>query len=79
MKIFAVYTPTLSGDQSTETNFTIDCNRRGDTLIEAGDRNAHAEPSDNGNRYLIGKFRFGERCENGARLLHFADTNKVGV
>nr|VZI33379.1 unnamed protein product [Spirometra erinaceieuropaei] len=50
-----------------------------DLLIVAGDWNDRNGPEDFPNSYLIGRFVFASRCENGVRLLKFADQNRLLV
>nr|VZI33378.1 unnamed protein product [Spirometra erinaceieuropaei] len=50
-----------------------------DLLIVAGDWNDRTGPEDFPNSYLLGRFVSASRCENGVRLLKFADQNRLLV
>ncbi|VDL95160.1 unnamed protein product [Schistocephalus solidus] len=52
---------------------------RRDLLIVAGDWNGQTGRGDSTNSHLIGHFRLGSRCGNGARLLNFADQSRLFV
>ncbi|BHF72811.1 hypothetical protein SprV_0401588200 [Sparganum proliferum] len=52
---------------------------RRDLLIVAGDWNGRTGPGDPTTSHLLGRFGLGSRCENGERLLNFADRNRLLV
>jgi hypothetical protein len=80
-----MYAPTLAADSATKDDFYAELqnalNRtpKRDIVLIAGDWNARTGPSDESTRHILGKFGLGERCENGQRLVNFADYNKLVV
>ncbi|BHF85091.1 hypothetical protein SprV_1002824900 [Sparganum proliferum] len=52
---------------------------RRDLLIVAGDWTGRTGPGDPTTSHLLGRFGLGSRCENGERLLNFADRNRLLV
>nr|VZI40702.1 unnamed protein product [Spirometra erinaceieuropaei] len=52
---------------------------RRDLLIVAGDWNGRTGPGDPTTSHVLGRFGLGSRCENGERLLNFADRNRLPV
>ena len=85
ISIIAVYAPTLAADDAEKYNFydqlqqlTDEVSRR-DMLLVAGDWNAKTGPSDAETRHIIGRYGLGVRCNNGDRLLQFADLNHMVV
>ena len=83
--IIAVYAPTNAGDAAMKDEFydklqnTVNRVPRRDVLFIAGDWNARTGPSDDFTRHVLGKFGLGHRCENGDRLVNFADFNRLVV
>ncbi|BHF62702.1 ADP-ribosylation factor, Arf Arf6 [Sparganum proliferum] len=52
---------------------------RHDLLIVAGDWNVRSGPGDSTDSHLLGRFGLRSRCENGVRLLNFADQDRLLV
>ena len=83
--VISVYAPTLAADSAAKDDFyyqlqaTVDRVPKRDVLIVAGDWNARTGPSDDNTRQILGKFGLGRRCENGERLITFADSNRLVV
>ena len=57
----------------------IDKVPKSDFLIVAGDWNARPGQADSNTRHILGKFTVGKRCENGDRLVRFADRNQLVI
>nr|VZI09395.1 unnamed protein product [Spirometra erinaceieuropaei] len=85
ISIVAVYAPTSAAEQRDKEAFysqlqvlveRLPCR---DFLIVAGDWNGRTGPGDPTTSHLLGRFGLGFRCENGERLLNFADRNRLLV
>ncbi|BHF73605.1 hypothetical protein SprV_0401668700 [Sparganum proliferum] len=85
ISIVAVYAPTSAAEQRDKEEFysqlqaLVDRLPRRDLLIVAGDWNGRTGPGDPTTSHLLGRFGLGSRCENGERLLNFADRNRLLV
>ncbi|BHF66922.1 hypothetical protein SprV_0200994500 [Sparganum proliferum] len=85
ISIVAVYAPTSAAEQrDKEASYSqlqalVERLPRRDLLIVAGDWNGRTGPGDPTTSHLIGRFGLGSRCENGERLLNFADQNRLLV
>ncbi|BHF78953.1 hypothetical protein SprV_0602207000 [Sparganum proliferum] len=85
ISIVAVYAPTSAAEQRDKEAFCsqlqalVERLPRRDLLIVAGDWNGRTGPGDPTTSHLHGRFRLGSRCENGERLLNFADRNRLLV
>nr|VZI41908.1 unnamed protein product [Spirometra erinaceieuropaei] len=83
ISIVAVYAPTSAAEQRDKEAFNsqlqalIERLPRRDLLIVAGDWNGRTVGSTTS--HLLGRFGLGSRCENGERLLNFADRNRLLV
>ncbi|BHF80935.1 hypothetical protein SprV_0702406400 [Sparganum proliferum] len=83
--IVAVYAPTSAAEQRDKEAFysqlqaLVERLPRRDLLIVAGDWNGRTGPGDPTTSHLLGRFGLGSRCENGERLLNFADRNRLLV
>nr|VZI51359.1 unnamed protein product [Spirometra erinaceieuropaei] len=77
--IVVVYAPTSAAEQRHKEAFysqlqaLVERLPRRDLLIVAGDWNGRTGPGDPTTSPLLGRFGLGSRCENGERLLNFAD------
>ncbi|BHF75255.1 hypothetical protein SprV_0501835100 [Sparganum proliferum] len=77
--------PTSAAEQRDKEAFysqlqaLVDRLPRRDLLIVAGDWNGRTGPGDPTTSHLLGRFGLGSRCENGERLLNFADRNRLLV
>nr|VZI50996.1 unnamed protein product [Spirometra erinaceieuropaei] len=80
----SVYAPTSAAEQRDKEAFYSQLQAlvgrvpRRDLLIVAGDWNGRTGPGDPTTSHLLG-FGLGSRCENGERLLNFADRNRLLV
>jgi hypothetical protein len=80
-----VYAPTSSSDTSVKDEFynqlqeVVNRTPRRDVLLIAGDWNARTGAADDATRHILGRFGLGQRCENGDRLINFADYNRLVV
>nr|VZI50567.1 unnamed protein product [Spirometra erinaceieuropaei] len=85
ISIVAVYSPTSAAEQRDKEAFysqlqaLVERLPRRDLLIVAGDWNGRTGPGDSTTSHLLGRFGLGSRCENGERLLNFADRNRLLV
>nr|VZI25315.1 unnamed protein product [Spirometra erinaceieuropaei] len=85
ISIIAVYAPTSAAEQRDKEAFysqlqaLVERLPRRDLLIVAGDWNGPTGPGDPTTSHLLGRFGLGSRCENGERLLSFADRNRLLV
>ncbi|BHF73707.1 hypothetical protein SprV_0401678900 [Sparganum proliferum] len=85
ISIVAVYAPTSAAEQRDKEAFysqlqaLVERLPRRDLLIVAGDWNGRTGPGDPTTSHLLGRFGLGSRCENGERLLNFADRNRLLV
>ncbi|BHF83424.1 hypothetical protein SprV_0902656600 [Sparganum proliferum] len=85
ISIVAVYAPTSVAEQRDKEAFysqlqaLVERLPRRDLLIVAGDWNGRTGPGDPTTSHLLGRFGLGSRCENGERLLNFADRNRLLV
>ncbi|BHF75672.1 hypothetical protein SprV_0501876800 [Sparganum proliferum] len=85
ISIVAVYAPTSAAEQRDKEAFCsqlqalVERLPRRDLLIVAGDWNGRTGPGDPTTSHLLGRFGLGSRCENGERLLNFADRNRLLV
>jgi exonuclease III len=85
ISVIAVYAPTLAADSHVKDDFyehlqaIVNQIPRRDILVIAGDWNARTGPCDDNTRHILGRFGLGERCENGERLINFADLNRLCV
>nr|VZH89072.1 unnamed protein product [Spirometra erinaceieuropaei] len=85
ISIVAVYAPTSAAEQHDKEAFysqlqaLVERLPRHDLLIVAGDWNGRTGPGDLTTSHLLGRFGLGSRCENGERLLNFADRNRLLV
>ncbi|BHF58340.1 hypothetical protein SprV_0100129200 [Sparganum proliferum] len=85
ISIVFVYAPTSAAEQRDKEEFysqlqaLVDRLPRRDPLIIAGDWNGQTGPGDPTTSHLLGRFGLGSRCENGERLLNFADRNRLLV
>nr|VZH89496.1 unnamed protein product [Spirometra erinaceieuropaei] len=85
ISIVAVYSPTSAAQQRDKEAFysqlqaLVERLPRRDLLIVAGDWNGRTGPGDSTTSHLLGRFGLGSRCENGERLLNFADRNRLLV
>nr|VZI39076.1 unnamed protein product [Spirometra erinaceieuropaei] len=85
ISIVSVYAPTSTTEQRDEEAFysqlraLVERLPRRDLLIVAGDWNGRTGPGDPTTSHLLGRFGLGSRCENGERLLNFADRNRLLV
>nr|VZI36934.1 unnamed protein product [Spirometra erinaceieuropaei] len=85
ISIVAVYAPTSAAEQRDKEEFysqlqaLVERLPRRDLLIVAGDWNGRTGPGDPTTSHLLGRFGLGSRCENGERLLNFADRNRLLV
>ncbi|VDL98542.1 unnamed protein product [Schistocephalus solidus] len=83
--IVSVYAPTSAAEQHDKETFYSQLQVLGerlprrDLLIASRDWNGRTGRGDSTNSHLISRFRFGSRCENGERLLNFADQNRLFV
>jgi len=83
--VVAVYAPTLQADTLVVDDFYKELQSvvrsvpRRDVLIVAGDWNARTGPADPDTTHILGRFGLGRRCENGERLVSFADYNRLVV
>nr|VZI52488.1 unnamed protein product [Spirometra erinaceieuropaei] len=83
ISIVAVYAPTSAAEQRDKEAFysqlqaLVERLPRRDMLIVAGDWNGRTGPGDSTTSHLLGRFGLGSRCENGERLLNFADRNRL--
>lgn len=79
--IITVYAPTPQTQPNVKNAFYNEprglVNRipRRDILLNARDWGAGTAPSDEFTHHIPGRFGFGERCENGDRLVSFAELN----
>ncbi|BHF58049.1 hypothetical protein SprV_0100099800 [Sparganum proliferum] len=77
--IVSVYAPTSAAEQRdkealySQLQALVERLPRRDLLIVAGDWNGRTGPGDPTTSHLLGRFGLGSRCENGERLLNFAD------
>ncbi|BHF59147.1 hypothetical protein SprV_0100210300 [Sparganum proliferum] len=85
ISIVSVYAPTSAAEQRDKEEFCshlqalVDRLPRRDLPIVAGDWNSRTGPGDLTINHLLGRFGLGSRCENGERLLNFADRNRLLV
>ncbi len=85
MSVIAVYAPTLQADETVKSEFyeqlqaTMDRIPPRDLLFVAGDWNARTGPCDETTRHILGRYGLGQRCDNGERLITFADYNHLVV
>ena len=85
LTVIAVYAPTLPSDDVAKDEFydalqnVVNTVPRRDMLIIAGDWNARTGPADNTTSHVIGRFGLGQRCQNGERLINFADFNRMFI
>nr|VZI04089.1 unnamed protein product [Spirometra erinaceieuropaei] len=81
ISIVAVYAPTSAAEQAfySQLQALVERLPRRDLLIVAGDWNGRTGPGDPTTSHLLGRFGLGSRCENGERLLNFADRNRLLV
>nr|VZI35910.1 unnamed protein product [Spirometra erinaceieuropaei] len=85
ISIVAVSAPTSAAEQRDKEAFysqlqaLVERLPRRDLLIVAGDWNGRTGPGDPTTSHLLGRFGLGSRCENGERLLNFADRNRLLV
>nr|VZI38299.1 unnamed protein product [Spirometra erinaceieuropaei] len=85
ISIVAVYAPTSAAEQRDKEAFysqlqaLVERLPRRDLLIVAGDWNGRTGPGDPTTSHLLSRFGLGSRCENGERLLNFADRNRLLV
>ncbi|VDL92463.1 unnamed protein product [Schistocephalus solidus] len=83
LSIVSVYAPTSAAEQRYKETFysqlqaLVEKFLRPDLFIVAGDWNGRAGRGNATNSHLIGRFGFGSQCENGERLLNFADQNRL--
>nr|VZI26907.1 unnamed protein product [Spirometra erinaceieuropaei] len=84
ISLVSVYAPTLAAEQRdkealySQLQALVERLPRHDLLIVAGDWNGRAGPGDPTTSHL-GRYRLDSRCENGERLLNFADRNRLLV
>ena len=85
ISVITVYAPTLIADEVDKARFyadlqtLVDSVPSRDVLIVAGDWNARTGPADDATRHILGRFALGDRCDNGERLVSFADANRLVV
>ena len=85
LTVIATYAPTLQSEDAIKDEFyehlqdVVNTVPRRDMLIIAGDWNARTGPADATTNHIIGKFGLGQRCENGDRLINFADLNRLCI
>ncbi|BHF75571.1 hypothetical protein SprV_0501866700 [Sparganum proliferum] len=85
ISIVSMYAPTSAAEQRDKEAFysqlqaLVERLPRRDLLIVAGDWNGRTGPGDPTTSHLLGRFGLGSRCENGERLLNFADRNRLLV
>nr|VZI44317.1 unnamed protein product [Spirometra erinaceieuropaei] len=85
ISVVSVYAPTSAAEQHDKEAFysqlqaLVESLPRRDLLIIAGDWNGRTRPGDPTTRHLVGRFGLGSPCENGERLLNFADRNRLLV
>ncbi|BHF71520.1 hypothetical protein SprV_0401457800 [Sparganum proliferum] len=85
ISIVTVYAPTSAAEQRDKEAFysqlqaLVERLPRRDLLIVVGDWNGRTGPGDPTTSHLLGRFGLGSRCENGERLLNFADRNRLLV
>ncbi|BHF70676.1 hypothetical protein SprV_0301372900 [Sparganum proliferum] len=85
ISIVSVYAPTSASEQRDKETFysqlqvLVERLPRRDLLIVAGNWNGRTGPGDPTTSHLLGRFGLGSRCENGERLLNFADRNRLLV
>nr|VZI03823.1 unnamed protein product [Spirometra erinaceieuropaei] len=83
--IVAVYAPTSTAEQRDKEAFysqlqaLVERLPRRDLMIAAGDWDGRTGSGDPTTNHLLGRYGFGSRCENGERLLNFADQNRLLV
>ncbi|VDM02106.1 unnamed protein product [Schistocephalus solidus] len=83
--IVSVYAPTSAAEQRDKEMFSsqlqalVERLQRRDLLIVAGDWNGQTGRGDSTSSHLISHFGLCSRCENGERLLNFADQNRLVV
>ncbi|BHF78074.1 hypothetical protein SprV_0602118400 [Sparganum proliferum] len=85
ISIVSVYAPTSTDEQRdkeashSQLQALVERLPHRDLLIVAGDWNGRTGPDDPITSHLLGRFWLGFRCENGERLLNFADRNRLLV
>ena len=85
LTVVSVYAPTLPSDTSIKDEFycqlqdVVNEVSKRDILIIAGDWNARTGQADDYTRHILGKFGLGQRCDNGDRLINFADANRMFI
>ncbi|BHF68409.1 hypothetical protein SprV_0301144300 [Sparganum proliferum] len=85
ISIVAVYAPNSDAEQRDKEAFysqlqtLVERLPRRDLLIVADDWNGRTGPGDPTTSHFLGRFGLGSRCENGERLLNFADRNRLLV
>nr|VZI49150.1 unnamed protein product [Spirometra erinaceieuropaei] len=85
ISIVAVYAPTSAAEQRDKEAFysqlqaLVERLPRRDLLIVAGVWNGRTGPGDPTTSHVLGRFGLGSPCENGDRLLNFADQNRLLV
>ncbi|CAI9717764.1 Hypothetical predicted protein [Octopus vulgaris] len=85
VSVIAVYAPTLNADDADKVQFyadlqaAVDAVPSSDVLIVAKDWNARTGPTDDTTRHILGRYGLGVRCDNGERLVSFADANRLIV
>nr|VZI44739.1 unnamed protein product [Spirometra erinaceieuropaei] len=85
ISIVSVYAPTSAAELRDKEAFysqlqaLVERLPRLDLLIVAGDWNGRSGPGDPITSHLLGRLGLGSRCENGERLLNFADRNRLPV
>ena len=85
LTVVSVYAPTLPSDTSVKDEFycqlqdVVNEVSKRDILIIAGDWNARTGQADDTTRHILGKFGLGQRCDNGERLVNFAELNRMFI
>ncbi|VDL92092.1 unnamed protein product [Schistocephalus solidus] len=83
--IVSVYAPTSAAEKPDKETFysqlqaLVERIQRRDLSIVAGDWNGRTGRGDSTTSQLIDRFGLGSRCENGERLLNFANQNRLFV
>jgi len=83
--VIAVYAPTVPSDSTLKDDFyhqlqlAIDRTDKRNIMILAGDWNAQVGKGDASSKHIVGQYTIGNRCENGSRLVSFAEHNGLVI
>lgn len=83
MAVISVYAPTPQVEPNTKDTFYNELqdlvNRvlRRDIFLIAGDWNSRTRPTDEYTHHILGRFGFGEQCENVDRFVSLANLNRL--